>query len=229
MAAQSGGSTVHGTWDDLFRTISAGTYATEYTLGEVIPTTIGEYTVKMQIVAFNADTISGTNNTAAVSLLSYTVVPGNRRFNPAYASGTVGTGTIGGWANSELRTNLNDNTFLSTIQGDVAARIVTVDKYSLGYDVNDTQENNKKSEDKIWIPSARELGNAKETDGVMYSFFSDNNSRIRWKYDETDGASPKTRTAYSTTKLWNLSVGGVVNSTTGVSASAPVAVGFCVN
>ena len=137
---RASGGFEHGTWADLFRAINAGTYATEYILGEVIPTTIGDYTVKMQIIAFNVDTISGTNDTAAVSLLSYTVVPGNRIFNPAYVAGTVGTGTIGGWANSVLRTNLNDNTFLSTIQSDVAARIATVDKYSLGYDVTDAQE-----------------------------------------------------------------------------------------
>lgn len=228
MGAQGGGSE-HGTWSDLFRAINAGTYATEYALGEVIPTTIGEYIVKMQIVAFDTDVISGTNNTAAVSLLSYTVVPGSRRFNPSYVAGTVGTGTIGGWANSELRTNLNDNTFLSTIQSDVAARIVTVDKYSLGYDVTDAQENNKKSEDKIWIPSAHELGSATETTGVVYSFFSDNNSRKRWNYAETAAVSPKTRTAFSTTKVWNLSGGGGVNSTTSVDRSDTVAIGFCVN
>ena len=227
---RASGGFEHGTWADLFRAINAGTYATEYILGEVIPTTIGDYTVKMQIIAFNVDTISGTNDTAAVSLLSYTVVPGNRIFNPAYVAGTVGTGTIGGWANSVLRTNLNDNTFLSTIQSDVAARIATVDKYSLGYDVTDAQENNMKSEDKIWIPSAHEYRpDFGETVGATYSFFSSNNSRIRWNYAETKAESPKTRTAFSTTKVWNLSTAGKVESTTDVARGAPVVIGFCVN
>ena len=225
-----GGGSEHGTWADLFRAINAGTYATEYTLGEVIPTTIGDYTVKMQIIAFNADTISGTNDTAAVSLLSYTVLPDNRRFNPAYVAGTVGTGTIGGWANSELRTNLNDSTFLSTIQSDVAARIVTVDKYSLGYDVTDAKENNKKSEDKIWIPSAHEYrATFGETVGATYSFFSDNNLRKRWNYAETAAVGSKTRTAFSTTRVWCPSASGRVESTADVNISETVAIGFCVN
>ena len=232
MAAQGGGgSTVHGTWDDLFRTIDSGTHATEYELGEILYTTIGEYSIKMQIVAFDADAISGTNNTAAVSLISYTHIPGNRRFNPAYVANTSGTGTLGGWDACELRASLNGSTFLNSIQNDVLARIVTVDKYSDGYDISETLVKNQKTEDRIWIPSYREMGSSIcETVGVTYgSFFTSDSIRMRQNYSETTGTAYRCRSAYSTSNLWTVALGGGLSTTNKAANWATIVVGFCVN
>ena len=49
----------HGTWDDLFWHIDHGTYATAYTVGEVLPLDLGaQGDVGAQIAAFNADMLS---------------------------------------------------------------------------------------------------------------------------------------------------------------------------
>lgn len=88
----------------------------------------------------------------------------------------VGTGGVGGWEASELRSYLKE-TLLPAIQADVRARILTVKKYQSAVtgELNAPVYQQETFED-LWIPSYREVSIAKgdsyetiyETDGPVY-------------------------------------------------------------
>ena len=163
MAAQGGGFE-HGTWEDLFYHIDKGDYATAYQQGETIPLDLGSTygTIDMEISNFDYDVLaSDTTQRAPVSLVAVQLLNETHRWNPNLAETeppyTEGTGVIGGWPKSELRAWMIANV-LPAIPANVSARIATVAKYSGGA-LNDGTINNRiTSEDKVFIPSAREFG-----------------------------------------------------------------------
>ena len=75
----------HGTWDDLFHCIDTGTYAAAYTVGETIYLDLGSSggNYYMKIVGINADTLEGSSDKAAVTLISTKCYKSKHRFNPA--------------------------------------------------------------------------------------------------------------------------------------------------
>lgn len=220
------GGTVHGTWEDLFWHIDKGDYSTEYSLGEEIATVLNDNTTfPFQIVAFNADIISGTSNKAPVTLISSNLYS-KHIYNPTYESGVIGTGNIGGWEESDMRSYLN-NTVLGQIPNNVFSRLLTVNKYTRGYNVSDSQVNNMLTTDKIWIPSYREMHNGIESQGPTYTdYFTDDTKRVK-KYNNTN-TTYSLRTAYDKSKMYVVSTTGAPSSRTTSSTSCGVAVGICV-
>ena len=104
------------------------------------------------------------------------------RMNPSKTAGTEGTGTLGGWEKSEMRSYLND-TILPLIPSNVAERINAVKKISNAYDVNETTFQ-QTTYDRLWIPGHREIFNSTSYDktGPVYSaIYKDNSSRIKSK------------------------------------------------
>ena len=90
-----------------------------------------------------------------------------------------GTGTIGGWEKSEMRTYLKD-TIKPLIPETVRSRIKEVTKYSIKYFDANTKDVNGVTIDDVWIPSLREINSSGETVGVKYSYrFYDAESRKR--------------------------------------------------
>lgn len=162
MAANAGGFE-HGTWEDLFYHIDKGDYATAYQQGETIPLDLGSTygTIDMEISNFDYDVLaSDTTQRAPVSLVAVQLLNETHRWNPNLAETeppyTEGTGAIGGWPKSELRAWMIANV-LPAIPANVTARIATVAKYSCG-PLNDGAINKQiTSEDKVFVPSAREI------------------------------------------------------------------------
>ncbi len=231
--AQSAATTVHGTWEDLFRTITAGTHASEYTVGETISLTLDSSggTYAMQIVGINTDTLEGSTNKAAVSLISTKCYKTKHRFNPAYSAGTLGTGALGGWKESELRSYLQ-NTVLPLIPSDVRSRIVSVKKYSKSYNASGTIVNNELTNDSIWVPSCREINIAAESSGPNYSsVFTGNSARIKYSYGTTTAVKYYQRTVSfaNTSDFSAIATTGVTNNLAANSTSGYFPFGFCVN
>lgn len=233
MAAQGGDAPVyeHGTWEDLFQKIDAGTYATDYSVGEILPLTISGTDYQAQIVAFNADTLAGDGVTdkAAVSLVAVKLLNDYKRSNPAYQSGVEGTGAIGGWPKSEIRTWMN-STLIGNIPDIIKSRIVSVKKYSRITNTSGSSVNNVLSEDKLWMPSAREMFGNTESSGPTYtSVFSSNDARKKYRYTSIrrywtrSAAANNYPGSYST-----VNTPGSVNTQASEDTSTGVCVGFCV-
>lgn len=176
MQAAAAPAPVHGTWEDLFAKIADGTYATAYSVGEILPLDLGtEGAVGAAIVAFNADDKADGSGKAKVTFVSKYLLSTNHRWNPARAGSsgawTVGTGSVGCWKESELRAYVI-NTIAPLIPSGVSSRIVAVTKYSRGFATDDTAVTADETSDSVWVPSYREIGYGTstymESRGVTY-------------------------------------------------------------
>lgn len=176
------------TWESVAASIAAGTYKTRYTIGDTVPLDLGnEGVVNMQIVGFDVDTLTG-GGTAAISWISKEILTTPRAMNPELivnADGTYqeGTGAVGGWAKSAMRTYLEEN-IKPLIPANVAALIKSVTKYSMSCDAAGTIISDEQTEDMVWLPSHREIYNMKlfETKGEAYSkVFTNATSRAKYR------------------------------------------------
>lgn len=202
-------------WEAVNYHIEQGDYATAYSIGDTIPLDLGdEGTVNMQIVAFDADDLADGSGKAHISFVAKESLKTNKRMNPAYISGTEGTGGIGGWEKSEMRTYLND-TILPLIPENVSSMIKPVTKYSDGYDTSDGAVDSSVTIDSVWIPSVREIygGTNYETIGVDYTgLFVSNTNRIKNKIGSSSGYIWWTRTAYSKNSFRCVNTNGSMNA-----------------
>ncbi len=238
MGQKSGPATVHGTWEDLFRCIGAGTYATEYALGEILPLDLGtEGMVNAQIVAFNADDKSDGSGKAKITFITQYCLNTSRRFNPTLSGSsgnyTEGTGTIGGWNKSELRTYIK-GTIKPLIPSAIRSRIVSVTKYSKSFDTTGTVVANDVTVDDVWIPNVWEMNGDNrfdQTSGVTYkTVFSTLGKRKKTKAGSTTAIKWRVRSAYSTTHAFVMTEEGAPGGqTVAISAAAGIVIGFCID
>ena len=223
----------HGTWDDLLWQIDNGTYKKAYSLGDTFALTITVSggiggSVGAQIVAFDADDKADGTGKAPVTIIAQKSAF-RRTWNPSLSgdSGarTEGTGTIGGWGKSGIRTYCN-STIYNAIPSTVKARIVSVTKYSYIFNSAESGVNNDPTSDKVWLPSRREMFGQTETQGPVYSgVFSSDSARVKKnKNNATD--SYNLRSAYSTANCYQVSYQGK-NGNAAVSNNNYYAVGFC--
>lgn len=183
---------IEDSWDTILANVANGTYATKYNIGNYKPLDLGtEGIVNMQIVAKNADTLA-SGGTAPLTWISKELLNTNKRMNPGRAGSegayTVGTGSVGGWAQSEMRTYMS--TLKAKIPSSVAAAIKTVVKTNYNNDSSGTSASAYRdtTNDDVWIPSKREIfgGTDHETEGPIYSVvYSDANSRKKMKVGAT--------------------------------------------
>ena len=230
----SGPAPAHGTWQDLFDRIADGTYATAYSVGEILPLDLGtEGEVNAQIVAFNTDNKSDNSGKAKVSFVAQYLLKTSKRYNPAVSGSTVGTGIIGGWENCELRAYLRD-TILPLFPSIVSNRIVAVKKYTCGYE-NGATNKNMLSNETIWSPSYREMSDATtfETSGIQYSLLKNATARTKKKATETSAIQWWSRSGANsgnTNAIAPTSAGSIIsNYSKAVSNSRGVCIGFCID
>lgn len=115
-----------------------------------------------------------------------------RRMNPPMVSGTVGTGSIGGYANSEIKGVMDDIYEVLNAEDSELYNIITpVKKYTHVYNMDgtgsSTRNHDVESIEYVWQGSYREIfgtsSTTYETKGVTYSdYFTDNASRIKYIY-----------------------------------------------
>lgn len=157
------------TWDTIIGYINEGTVAQHYQIGQWKMLSVGSDSFMAQIVALNADDLADSSGKAKTSWILRTSAI-THRFNPAYEAGVAGTGCLGGWGESELRTYLAE-TVLPTVQQNVKDAIKAVIKRTNIIDANGQSQNNVETTDSIWIPSEREMKGTGETQGVDYAQF----------------------------------------------------------
>lgn len=212
-------STITDTWSEIFANESNGTYSTKYSLGDTKKITINNNDYYAQIVAFDADPLSDTSGNAKITWVLKELYADTHRMNATPINAN-------GWPVTELRSWLND-TILPLIPSDVRTAIKEVTKTS--YDR--TTSADVTSNDKLWIPSAREVFTSSsygyEASGPTYtSIFSSDSARIKYK-----GTSENywwLRSAYSNSTS-AFQIASVNGSSYGYNAgnSHGVCLGFC--
>lgn len=235
--AGQGSGYEHGTWEDFFYHIDKDDYASEYSVGEVLPLNLGtQGVVNAQIVAFNADSLSNGTGNAPVTFITKYTLTSKTTYNPALAgeSGnrTIGTGGIGGWEYSALRTWVQ-NTVSPLIPQAVSARIVSVIKYSKIANPDETYTNNVTTVDRLWCPSFREVfygsGTTNETLGPQYAAFNSQSARVKLTPGGT-AANYWLRSVYTTASNASyISTAGKSSVYGKSNQNFNVLIGFCVN
>ena len=176
------------TWDTIIANIDNGTYKTKYKIGNYKPLDFGtEGTINMQIVAMDTDE-NTSGATVPLTFIGMELLNTYHRMNPSKTAGTEGTGTLGGWEKSEMRSYLSD-TILPLIPSNVAERINAVKKISNAYDVDETAFQ-QTTYDKLWIPGHREIFNSTSYDktGPVYSaIYKNADSRKKAKVEGSAG------------------------------------------
>ena len=155
-------------WDEVFASITDGTYSTKYAIGDTVPLDLGsEGLINMQIAAFDTDDLADGSGKAPITWISKELLKTSHRMNPAIVTnddGTYqeGTGNIGGWEKCEMRTYLND-TIKPLIPETVRTSIVAVKN---SHDAIDTSFKSYTQEtvDAVWLPMYSDLSNLTKAD-----------------------------------------------------------------
>lgn len=177
---------IEDSWEDILAAEEDGTYSTKYSVGDTKSVEIGNKTVKMQIAAFDVDTIAGTSDKAKITWVCKNFYADSEKMNSTST-------TAGGWPASAMYSYLNDSTngIYNSIDSTVKAAIKTVVKPY--WDAATSTE--ETSNDKLWLLSNQEVNFVtngsyhKEGGGVTYSGLfptaSNSGSTNRVKYDSS--------------------------------------------
>ena len=227
--------TITDSWDDIIAAVNNGTYASKYSVGDTKKIDLGtEGIVAMQIAAIDTDALASGSGTAAITWISQQLIATSHRMNPARAADPEdsskyqeGTGTIGGWEKTEMRSWLKE-TVKPLIPANVLAAIKPVTKYSRIYNTSSSAVNNVTSTEDVWIPSAREVGfTGYETEGPTYTgLFTANADRIKSKTGASSASWWWLRSAYANYSFRSVGSDGS-HYTNFANNSGAVALGFC--
>ena len=152
------------------------------------------------------------------------------QMSPAYEAGVQGTGALGGWEHSEMRTYLNETVFAMLPQ-ELRSAIKTVTKYSGNYVADSTSivKDGCVTDDKLWLLSVQEVYGTTnyETLGESYSsIFTGPASRVMYTESGEEIAwwlrSPNSLTRYSHVST----SGGQTSAST--TSKYGVIFGFCI-
>lgn len=182
-----------------------------YDVGDFKTIDLGtEGKIRFQVAAKNTDALASGSGNAAYTWVAMDLLNTNHRMNPTLDGTTEGTGAIGGWSKSEMRTYLS-TTIWALIPAELQAVIKEVKKYSCIYDTSGTKVTDDVSNDKLWIPSAREVFNntTYETQGSAYTgIFTSNNDKKRYKPDASSANNWWERSAHSTSAFRSVNYNG---------------------
>ena len=218
---------ISDTWSEIIANVSNGTYSTKYHVGDTKKIDLGtEGEVIMTIVGIDADDLADNSGKAPMTWISKQLLKTRRRMNPSYSSDTEGTGSLGGWEKTEMRSYLKE-TVKPLIPETVRNAIKPVKKYSRIYNVSGSAVNDVLTTEDVWIPSYKEVfGSDLETLGPTYSTtFPDNASRIKSKVGSS-AAWWWLRSAHNAGYFRNVYTDGSSYNSNATSTGG-VALGFC--
>ena len=222
--------TINDDWSTIVTKVNNGT--ADYKLGDTKSIDFGADGVAyMCIVGIDKDELSdNSGGTAKYTWIAKYLPNITHRMNPALSGTTEGTGAIGGWEHCEMRSYLQ-NTLWNMLPNELTANgvIKEVKKYSRIYNTSGTAENDVITNDRIWIPSAREINTTDanaETQGVIYNEYYTSSYR-RYVLRADNSSNTWLRTAQSTSGFRNCFSGNV---NTSASSSTPIYIcfGFCI-
>lgn len=218
--------TINDNWSTIAASSNDGTYKTKYSVGDLKTVDLGSEGVHLaQLVAFDADDKADGSGKAHMTWILKDLLPIYHRMNPSKINGQEGTGTLGGYDKSEIKSYLTE-TILPLFSADIRNNIVPVTKHQKAYDASGIAFQQSTTET-LWIPGDKEVCNRTtyDTDGQAYSdVFKDDASRIKKK----NGSAGDwwLRSANSAINFRCVRMGGDTSST---NANYPngVCPGFC--
>jgi hypothetical protein len=214
-------------WEQIMAAVADGTAGTKYKVGNYKPMDLGaEGIINMQIIGKNKDTLADGSGTATLTWLSKETLKTFKRMNPSLVTnddGTEqeGTGTIGGWEKTEMRTYLKE-TIKPLMLEVVRNSIKEVTKTQYAYTTDNKQFNQTTIED-VWLPSKNETFGS---NSPYKSMFPDANSRIKFWTGTTTRTKWGLRSAYNRTDFHCFAANGI-DSRDPAGNNFFVALGFC--
>ena len=215
---------------DFKASLDAGTAESDFPVGSAFVMEGGDNigTVKCRVLGYGVDELADSSGNAEVTLEIENLLPNNHKWNPSKVANTEGTGTLGGYAKSELNTYIEG--LITSIPETLRNNIVEVKKYSTGYNASDeSKSTDMASTHKLWALSYREVfgGTSHETTGPIYSdVFKDADSRKKFKSGASSANYWWLRSAYDASSARQVSNFGNYNDYY-VDYSNGVALGFC--
>ena len=224
------------TWAQINAAGQDGTYSTKYNIGDVVAVDFGtEGSTYAMLVAKDADELADGSGNAKMTFINVDIFTTSHRWNPSRAADPddsskyqEGTGTIGGYDKSELKSYIMD-TIVPLAPTDLVNVVKSVKKYSNIYDTSSSYVKDVVSTETFWAPSYREMnfGNYETLGPVYSSAFPDNASRIKHKVGATSAFSWWLRSAYTNNIAYSVSTSGA-NYSNGVNTNIGVVLGFCI-
>ena len=219
---------ISDTWSEIITNVSNGTYSTKYHIGDTKKIDLNtEGEVIMTIVGIDTDDLADNSGKAPITWISKQLLKTSHRMNPMEQDGTSGTGTLGGWEKTEMRSYLKE-TVKPLIPETVRNAIKPVKKYSRIYNVSGSAVNDVLTTEDVWIPSYKELfGSGLETLGPTYlTAFPDDASRIKRKAGDSAAWWWWLRSANYTYTFNYVRANGSYSNTY-INETGGVALGFC--
>ena len=215
--------------DDWSTILANESPSTSYSIGDTKMLDLGtEGKHLMEIVAFDEDDKADGTGKAKITWISKDLLATTHKMNPTKVTNTEGTGTLGGWEKSEMRTYLKE-TIKPLIPETVRNAIVPVTKISNAYQASNETAFQQTTVDDVWIPGHREVFNSTSYDktGAVYSDkFKDASSRI--KKQNGSASFWWLRSAYNASDFRYV-YGSGYGSYYSANYAYGVALGFCTN
>ena len=172
---EGAGVEITDTWEQIVAAAQDGTYATKYHLHDYKTIDMGaEGTITYEIVGIDQD-VKENSGAVPLTFLAKQALATKHRMNPNYSAGTSGTGCLGGYPASEMKTYL-DTTIKALLPEVVRTNLTPVVKHSIGFTASGEVFTEMISTETIWIPSAHEIFGICESTGPVYSL----STRIRY-------------------------------------------------
>lgn len=226
--------TITDDWATIIANTQNGTYSTKYSIGDTKSLDLGtEGKVLMELVGIDADTKADGNGTAPTTWIAKQLLATSHRMNPELSPSASpyneGTGAIGGWEKSEMRTYLKE-TIKPLIPQTVRDAITPVTKYTKSAQSGGNSVNNMATTEDVWIPSTYEVGSGNhESTGVNYdSVFTSKSSRRKKKIGATSASNWYSRTSFSSASFSYITSDGSFTGALGAYFMFGVALGFCI-
>lgn len=216
------------TWEEIFAAEADGSYKEKYQISDYKPLDLGaEGVINMQIAAFDTDNLADGTGKAPITWIGWELLKTSHRMNPSHetaSDGTSreGTGTIGGWEKSEMRTYLN-NTVKPLIPHNVLNTIKKVAKTQDAYSP-DRHLFKQTTQDDVWIPDYYEVYSLPYIYGEL---FPDKRARIKKKTDDVTSSIWWLRSAYSVSHSTVVSKEGESNISIATTELNSICLGFC--
>lgn len=220
--------TITDSWEEIIAACADGTYSTKYSVGDTKLLNLGsEGFVAMQIAAFDADTLADGSGKAPISWISEQLLKTSHRMNPSRVTnddGTYqeGTGGIGGWEKSEMRSYLID-TIKPLIPSSVSSAIKSVTKTQPALSTSGSSFTQTTTDD-VWIPSYSEMFTSSSLYFPLFQNTAAN--RIKKTSGSTSASNWWLRSAYEIGGFYGVGDGGGgYGGAAGISDG--IALGFC--
>ena len=176
---ENAGVEITDTWEQIISATHDGTYTTKYHVHDYKTIDMGaEGTITYEIVGIDKD-VKENGGAVPLTFLAKQALATKHRMNPNYSVGTSGTGCLGGYSASEMKTYL-DTTIKALLPEVVRNNLTPVVKHSIGFTASGEVFTEMSSVETIWIPSAHEIFGIYESTGPVYSL----STRIR--YNDND-------------------------------------------